>query len=372
MAGSAQSAAPLSFLLASLLVAFSALAFAELSSRMPRSAGEAVYVHAGFGSRHLALVTGLLVVFAGLISCATITRGFVGYLQVFVDLPWWLGVIGVVAGLGLLAAWGIAESVSLAAAFTLIEAAGLVFVIWSGREGLASLPARWHEILPPAEAGAWLGVLSGAVVAFYAFIGFEDMVNVAEEVKDASRTLPLAILATLGLTTLVYLLLGLVAVLVVPPPELADSEAPLALIVQRSGGGDGAWISVVAILAVLNGALIQVIMASRVLYGLSNRGWLPPVLARVHPKRRTPLLATALVTAIALVFALGLPLETLARTTSLLTLVIFALINLALWRIKARDPNPEGAMLFPRWLSLFGFLACAAVLLIEGGRLLLT
>ena len=370
VAGSAQGFAPVAFLLASLLVGFSALAFAELSARLPRSAGEAVYVHTGFGSRNLALAVGLLVVLAGLVSCATISRGFVGYLQEFVDLPWWMGLVSVVIGLGILAAWGIAESASLAAVLTLIEAAGLFFVIWSGRGALADFPLRWQELVPPLEAGAWLGVLSGAVIAFYAFIGFEDMVNVAEEVRDVKRTLPLAILATLGLTTVIYLLLGVVAVLAVPAADLAASDAPLALIVQRSGGS-GAWISIVAILAVLNGALVQLIMASRVLYGLSNRGWLPPLLGRVHPKRRTPVVATALVTLVALGFALALPLETLARATSLVTLVIFALVNLALWRIKAGDPRPEGVMVFPRWISLCGFLVSGGVLVIEGLRLLL-
>ena len=371
VAADAQSQVPLAFLLASLLVTFSALSFAELSARFPRSAGEAVYVHEGFGRRHLALATGLLVVLAGLVSCATISRGFVGYLQTFVELDSLLVLITLVLGLGALAAWGIAESVSFAAALTLIEIAGLVFVIWSGRESLAALPARWQELVPPAEATAWLGIFSGSVVAFYAFIGFEDMVNVAEEVKDVSRTLPLAILTTLGVTTAVYLALGIVAVLTVAPEELAASDAPIALIIERSGAGDGRWISVIAILAVLNGALIQIIMASRVLYGLASRGWLPARLAYVHPKRKTPLLATLVATLVVLGFALALPLETLARATSLVTLVIFALVNLALWRIKGSEASPAGQLVVPRWLTLCGVLACCAVLTVEAARLIL-
>ena len=365
VAGNAQGFAPLSFLMASVLVAFSALSFAELSARYPRSAGEAVYLHEAFGSARLSLLTGLLVTLAGLVSAATITSGFVGYLQQLVPLPGWIALAGIVLLLGALAAWGIAESVSVAAAITLVEVGGLLFVIWSGRASLGDLPARLPELLPPFESGAWLGILAGSVIAFYAFIGFEDMVNVAEEVKDAPRTLPRAIILTLVLTTVLYLLVSLVAVLAVPVAELAESTAPVALLVQRTTAGSGDWISVTAIVAVLNGALIQIIMASRVLYGLSACGWLPAGLSRVHPARRTPTLAVAMATAIVLLLAFLFPLEALARGTSLITLLIFAIVNVALWRIKARRPVSPELEMFPRWVCMVGFLTCAAVLLAE-------
>ena len=367
--GSAGLHAPLAFLLSAALVAFSAFAFAELSSRLPRSAGEALYVHEGLGLRWLALLIGLLVILAGTVSCATLARGFVGYFQELIELPGWLGIVFVISVLAAAAAWGITESVALAGLITLVEVAGLVFVVWSGRASLTALPERWPEILLPLEGGAWLGVLSGVVVAFYAFIGFEDMVNVAEEVKDVKRTLPKAILLTLGLTAALYFLVGLVATLAVPVAEMAGSDAPLALLIQRTTGGSGAWISLIAIVAVLNGALIQIIMTSRVLYGLSSQGWLPGVFAQVHYRRRTPLIATTTVYVLILVFALALPLEPLARLTSLLTLLIFATVNLALWRLKARDHAPAGSVVFPRWIGLAGFLTCSAVFALEIIRL---
>ena len=370
VAGSAGLQAPFAFLLSALLVAFSAFSFAEMASRLPRSAGEAVYVHAGLGRRHLALLVGLLVILAGIVSCATLARGFVGYLQELVEMPAWLGIVLVVVLLGGVAAWGITESALLAALVTLLEAGGLVYVVWSGSGALAALPEVWPQLLPRLEGGVWLGLLSAVVIAFYAFIGFEDMVNVAEEVKDAGRTLPRAILLTLAVTALLYFLVGLVAVLAVPVAELAGSEAPLALLIQRTTGGSGAWISLIAVVAVLNGALIQIIMAARVLYGLGAQGWLPQVFSRVHPRRRTPVLATAAVCAAVLVFALLLPLETLARGTSLVTLTIFFFVNLALWRLKARDPRPPGAVVYPRWISLCGFLVCGGVFLAEVIRLL--
>ncbi|MEO3431330.1 APC family permease [Pelagibius sp. CAU 1746] len=369
VAGNAGLHAPFAFLMAAALVAFSAFSFAELSSRLPRSAGEAVYVHEGFGLRWLALGVGLLVILAGVVSCATLARGFVGYFQELVDIPAWLGIVAVVLLLGAVAAWGITESALLAAAVTLLETGGLVFVVWSGHDALATLPQRWTEIVPSLEGGVWFGLLSAGIVAFYAFIGFEDMVNVAEEVQDVQRTLPRAILLTLGLTSVLYFLVGLAAVLAVPADELAASPAPLALFIQRTSGGSGAWISLVAIVAVLNGALIQIIMAARVLYGLSAQGWLPSLFAEIHARRRTPVVATLAVAAVTAGFALLLPLETLARGTSLVTLVIFATVNLALWRLKARAPAPAGAVTFPRWISLCGCLVCAAVLVLEVGRL---
>jgi len=369
VAGSAGLYAPLSFVLASVLVAFSAFSFAELSSRMPRSAGEAVYIREGFRSEWLAVGVGILVILAGLVSAAAIPRGFVGYFQVLVDLPGWFCIVIIVFFLGAVAAWGITESVSLAAFITVVEAAGLIFVVWVARDSFAALPETW-QTLPAASASAtWIGVFSGVVVAFYAFIGFEDMVNVAEEVKDVRRTLPRAIVLTLLATAGLYFLVGLVAVLAVPVPELAESGAPLALIVERTGGMSGQWISLIAVIAVLNGAFIQIIMASRVLYGLSQQGWLPAVFATIHPKRRTPVYATVTVSMVALVFALVMPLETLARATSLITLAIFATVNLALWRIKGRGPAPGGAVEYPRWVSLCGFVACSAVFLAELVRL---
>jgi APA family basic amino acid/polyamine antiporter len=171
------------------------------------------------------------------------------------------------------------------------------------------------------------------------------------------RTLPRAIILTLVITTLLYLALAVVAVLALPVRDLAASEAPVALIFERTSGSSAAVISMIAIVAVLNGALVQVIMAARVLYGLSARSWLPAALARVNPVTHTPLVATALVTALVLAFALTLPLITLARATSFVTLVIFASINLALWRIKGRGAAPPGIKVYPRWVCLCGFLA---------------
>ena len=228
--------------------------------------------------------------------------------------------------------------------------------------GLAALPAQLPEILPPLSAPALGGILTGAVLAFYAFIGFEDMVNVAEEVHDAPRVLPRAIVTVLAVTTLLYLGVALVAVLVLPPERLAASEAPLSAVYAAAGGRGAAVIDLVAIFSVLNGALIQLIMASRVLYGLAQRGGLPAWLGRVHPRTRTPVLATVLVSAICLALALLFPIVTLARLTAYVALAVFAVVNLALWRLKGRESARPGGFVLPRWVSMAGFAACVAML----------
>jgi amino acid transporter len=151
-----------------------------------------------------------------------------------------------------------------------------------------------------------------------------------------------------------------VTVVVLPRDVLSGAEAPLALLYTRVTGSAPTVISLIAIVAVLNGALIQVIMASRVLYGLSNEGWLPPVVGTVHPATRTPLVATALASGMVLLLALALPLITLALTTSLTVLVVYGVVNLALWRVKRRGPAPEGVVTVPVWVPVAGFVVNAA------------
>ncbi|NNG06063.1 MAG: amino acid permease [Inquilinus sp.] len=368
VAGNAGVFAPVSFLVASLLAAFSALSFAELSARFPRAAGEAVYVREGLQSHRLALAVGLLVALSGTVSAAAIVNGAVGYVHDFVGLPGVAIIVGIVLVLGLTAAWGIRESVTLASLFTVIEIGGVLLVIWAGWRAAGHAPG----ILPPTptfDVGIGAGILAGAVLAFYAFLGFEDMVNVAEEVKDVRRTLPLAILLTMAVTALLYVLLSMAAVRAVPPAELAASAAPMTLVFQRGTGWSGEAISLIAIFAILNGALIQMIMASRVLYGLSAQGQLPALLGMVNPRTRTPLPATVLVIGAVLALALLLPIEPLARTTSLLVLTVFSLVNLSLWRLKRREQGLGRPGMVPRWVPAVGVFVSVAFIVLEALRL---
>ncbi len=365
IAGVAGYGAPFSFLIASVVAGFTACSFAEMAARFPRAAGAALYVQRGLGSRRLALLVGLLVILAGAVSSAALINGFTGYLQAFVDVERVWVIVGVAVVLGLLAGWGIAESVTAAAVVTLVEVGGLLLVIGAGADVFADLPQRWAEFVPGSADVPWVGVFVGVTLAFYAFIGFEDMVDVAEEVRNVSRNMPRAILLTLGISTLLYFVLMVSALLSLSPERLHESSAPLATLYGVHTGQSPMVIGVIALFAIINGALIQMIMASRVLYGLASRGQLPRVLARVHPRTRTPLLATAVATALMLVLALYGHLAGLATATSVIMLTIFALVNLALLRLKGREPAPPGVLQFPRFVPFLGFLLSTGFVLRE-------
>jgi len=352
----------LSFAFAALLAGLSAASFAALASRYPEAAAEAVYVREGFGSRTAARWIGLSVVAAGSVSAATIANGFVGYLAEVVAIPRALALIGLLTLLGSVAAIGVKHSVAVASAITVAEIGGLLLIVTRALPELGALPDRLAEFSLDQTPGGIAGVLGGSFLAFYAFLGFEDMVNVAEEVRDAPRVVPIAIALTLAATVAIYALVALAAVLAVSPQELADSEAPLALVYERTGG-DARTIAWIGVIAMINGALIQIIMASRVLFGLARDGEIPPLLARVNPLTRTPIVATVAVAAVVAGLALAFPLARLAESTSLITLGIFAAVNASLLRIQARDPAPEGVLRVPSilpWAGLvvsLGFLA---------------
>jgi amino acid transporter len=197
---------------------------------------------------------------------------------------------------------------------------------------------------------------------FYAFLGFEDMVTVAEEVKGVRRTLPLAIGITLGVTTLLYVTLAVVCVLSVSPEGLSGSNAPLAYVYERVTGSAPTGIAIVGILAVVNGALIQVIMASRVLYGLAALGHLPGWLAQIQRRSGTPHYATLAAGILTLVLALWFPLGPLAEGTSMVTLAVFTVVNLALWRIKGRAETLAPAFSVPRWVPVIGACTTSGLL----------
>ncbi|MGB5474565.1 MAG: APC family permease [Gammaproteobacteria bacterium] len=357
--------APLSFLLASLLAGFTAFSYAELSARYPFSAGEVVYIQDGLGIRPLAILTGLLIIMAGIVSAATIARGFTGYLQVFTPFPALPAIVLLVTCLGALAAWGITQSILVAAVMTVVEIAGLLLILWVARPDSTTLLNTLSALTSPVDAGSARGIFLGAFLAFYAFIGFEDMVNVAEEVRQPQRNLPRAILTALGISTLLYFAVAVVAVSVVTPAQLAASDAPLAYIYQQASQADPLLIAAISMIAVVNGALIQIIMASRVCYGMGNRGWAPPWLARVHPATRTPVLATGLVTLLVMLMALWLPLESLARATSFFILLVFVLVNLSLWRIKRRAADSYQGFSVYRWVPAVGAAGALAFIALQ-------
>ena len=351
---------PLSFLIAALLAAFTGFTYAELSSRFPKTGAEAVFAQKAFHIKPLSLLIGLLVATSAIVSSGTLSNAFVGYLQVFVDISRPMATFLTVTAVTVIAVWGIKQSAWTAAVLTFIEVAGLIIIIWVGRNSFGDFPAQFSAAVESFENTFWVGIMVGAFLAFYAFIGFEDMVNVAEEVKNPERNLPLAIILAIIFTTIFYSLIALVAVLSLPLADLAATNAPLALIYERTTGSDPILITFISLFAIVNGIMVQIIMASRILYGLSKRGWLPDSLCYVSPKTRTPVIATVLIGLIILILALTFSLVRLAEITSFVILTVFALMNLGLIVIKVKDPKPKKATTFPIFIPILGFLTITA------------
>lgn len=357
--GEAGMATPLALLLSGGLALLSGVSFAELAARYPSSAGPARYAEVAFGRPGFAMTIGWLVILTGVVSAATLAVATAGFFTDAFGFPLAPGILLLVLAMGLVAARGIGESVAVVTAITLVEIAALVYVLGLNLDAFALFPERAREVAGfDLGAGAWWGVFAGAFLAFYAFIGFEDMVTMAEEVRDVRRTLPRAILISILVTTTLYVLVSLVAVLAFPLERLIGARTPVAELGRAGGSFAAGALRVVSILTGINGALVQILMASRVMYGLAGRGQAPQILGRVNPRTRTPLVATALATAAILILALIFPLASLARATSTIMLLIFATVNYALFRVKRR----EGAGAFALFWPLLGFAATAAVI----------
>lgn len=339
VAGEAGYAAPLSFCLSFVVAALTAFSYIELSSRYPKTAGVSVYLYHAFKSSSLSRVMGILLVGAGLVSAATLAKGFVGYFQLFIGIPGWTIIICLIAALSTLAIYGISESTKLAVYLTIVEMAGLVLVIVTGFSHAGNI----HHITQAATGGIDLkGILIGAFIAFYAFLGFEDMVEVIEEVKSPGRTMPRAMLVSLLTAFILYALTIISALLVFSPQRLAGSDAPLADIFAHAISESPLFLGAIGMAAIVNGILVHIIMGARTLYGLSSQGWISPAFARVHETYRTPVLATALIGLSVVALALIFPLVRLAELTSFFVLIVFASVNIALITIKRRgraDPK---------------------------------
>lgn len=361
VAGVAGMAAPVAFVLAGILAGLSAISYAELSTRFPKAGGEASYVNAAFARPWLTTTVGLLVAFSGITSSAAVLLGFVGYLNELIAVPGWIALCGIIGFLAAVTFWGVAQSLIVVAITTLIEIGGLLLVIGAGLPVLGDVPAALPDMWPGLDSAVWLLVLSSSVLAFFAFIGFEDIVNMAEEVKQPDRTLPIAIITTLIVSTLLYATLTVISVLSVDPSELGRSGAPLAHVFEASGGNP-AILSSIAILAVVNGALIQMIMASRLFYGMARLGRLPQILAHVNPVTRTPDVAIVIVALVVLMFALTLPIAELASYASLAVMAVFCLANAALLMLRRTSDIEHTAFTAPLFVPVLGLLASFALL----------
>lgn len=361
VAGRAGMTAPLAFLAAGVVAGLTGLSYAELVARHPEAAGATAFVSEAFGIRALSWLAGVALIFVAIVAAASIAKGAAGYLQQYLDAPRWLGGAAVVLIFTAIAGIGVTESVRVAVIMTVIEIGGLVLIVVMASPALEALPARVGELIPSEIAG-WGGVFAGMFVAFFAFIGFDSLANMAEETENVSRTLPRAILAAVGLSALLYGIVALVSVFSLPPGELMNHKAPLVAVLAQTGFPYSRHFAAVALIATANGVMIEIVLVARLAYGMARRGLLPPWFSVVNPRTRTPLRATLVGGGLVLILVAVVPFSALVSATSTVTLGVFALVNLSLARLHMKNPRPDIAIRAPRWVPPLGALTCLALI----------
>lgn len=365
VAGRVGGAIWLPFLIALLLAVFTACSYAELVSKYPGAGGAALYVNRAFKRPFLTFMVMFAVMLSGITSASTLARAFAGdYLDALVPVPTLLAALGFLAGISLINARGIGVSVRVNVALTLIELAGLVLIMVVGVAALTAgegEPSRAIHFEGHGDPVVW-AVLGGASLAFYALIGFEDSVNVSEEARDPRRDYPRALFGALAVAGLIYAIVAVVSSMVVPTGALVSSSGPLLEVVQVGPLAVPTKVfSAIALLAVANGALINMIMASRLLYGMSQEGIVPRALGVVDPRRRTPLVAIAFTAALAAGLTATGDLSSLASTTVLLLLLVFVTVNVSVLILR-RDPVEHPHFRTPAAFPVIGIGVIALLL----------
>jgi len=357
VAGKSGDALWVSFLLAALAAAAIGLSYAELSSAYPRAGADYEYTRQALGSR-AAFVVGWLIVIGNLVAAAAVALGFASYLNTFWDVGTRPIAVAALVAATLIAFAGIRETVWTAIVFTLIEAAGLVFIIAIG------VPHFGDVDLLEAKGGA-LGVFSGAALVMFAFIGFEQIATLSEETRDAARTIPRALLLSLAVTTGLYLLVAVSSVSVLGWEALSGSDAPLAAVTSEVLGGRASdYLAVVALFSTANTVLLLLVAASRLIYGMADTGTLPRFLAWVHPRANTPARAIALSLLVSVGFALSGDIGLVAGATNFAVFIGFAAVSVSLIVLRFTQPDvprPFRAPLNIGRLPLMPIIALAAV-----------
>ncbi|MDP1603317.1 MAG: APC family permease [Legionella sp.] len=338
----------LSFSIAMAVVLLTALSYSELGSRFPKSGGVSIYIQEAFGRKWLSVFAGLLLLSATIFSMSTLSQAFVGYLGAFgLHLPHWFGVSSFLIILLLINIRGIKQSSIANIVSTAVEVSGLLIVLVCGFWYL-SKSNNQSVITPPAAMPNIRDVFQGAALAFFAFTGFEDLANVAEEVIHPEKNLPRAILSSLGVAGLFYLGVSWMATAIIPGSELSQSDAPLLAVVSKSYPAMPTYLfSIIAIFAVSNTTLLNYITASRLLYGMSKTELLPKFLQTVHSKYHTPYIAILVIFPLVLLLGLTGTLGELAGSTSAIVLTVFSLSCIALIKIKfKRDTDKTNSKIF--------------------------
>jgi basic amino acid/polyamine antiporter, APA family len=358
------------FLAAFVLAIFTAASYVELVTKYPRAGGSATFAHNAFRNPFVSFIVAFAVAASSITSACVLTLAFSGdYLSQFVNVPTLVSAVLFLALVSFINFYGISESVRINVVLTCVELFGLLLIILIGFAALGAGtgdPGRAFEF---KEGSAVLpAILAGTVLSFYALIGFDDSVNVAEEVQGPSRSYPFAIFGGLLAAGIIYLLVTFTASMVVPTGTLAGSSGPLLEVVERGPLPIPTTLfAAIALLAVSNGALINLIMASRVVYGMGDQGVLPRIFSTVHPNRRTPWIAivfTSLV-ALALIITVGRndeALSTLSSTTVVLLLSAFVVVNVSVLVLRS-DRVEHEHFTTPNVFPILGILVSGALLI---------
>ncbi|WP_052060861.1 APC family permease [Rhodococcoides fascians] len=364
IAGEVGGAIWLPMLLALLMALLTAASYAELVTKYPRAGGAAVFAQRAFGRPIVSFLVGFSMLAAGVTSAGGLALAFSGdYLAVFLDVPAVPAAVVFLLLVGLLNARGITESLRANLGMTVIEVSGLVVIIalaglvLSRGDGAPSRVLEFTDDTTPT-----LAVLGAALLAFYSFVGFETSANIAEEVEDVRRVYPRALLGAVTTAGAVYVLVGLAVSTVVPADTLAQSTGPLLEVVDAADAGIPPWVfSLVALVAVANGALLTMIMASRLTFGMARDGLLPVALAKVLPGRKTPWAARVATTAVAMVLCTTGSVAALAETVVLLLLFVFISTNIAVLVLR-RDRSDTDHFRTPTALPVLALITCAVLL----------
>ncbi|GGF04039.1 APC family permease [Mycetocola zhadangensis] len=351
-------------ILALLLALLTAGSYAELVTKYPRAGGAAVFAERAFKKPIISFLVGFSMLAAGVVSAAGLSLAFAGdYLATFLDVPPIPAAIVFLALVACLNARGISESMKSNFVMTVIELSGLVIVIvvvaimLGNGGGDVSRIGQFPAGSVPAAA-----TLSAAIIAYYSFVGFETSANVAEEIKNPSKVYPMALFGSLATAGVVYILVGLASSIALPADELSESSGPLLAVVAASGVGVPEWIfSLIALVAVANGALLTMIMSSRLTYGMAEHGLLPSVLGKVLPKRKTPWAAIVATTLVAMALTLIGDVSTLAETVVLLLLFVFISTNVAVLVLR-KDKVEHKHFTVWTFVPVLGVLSCVLLL----------
>ena len=320
-----------SFLIASICALCTAFSYAELSAAFPKAGGEYVYARKAFG-KETGIILGVLISLNGIVAGATVAVGFAGYLSTLVDVGIVLGALGIIVLMFLLNASGIRQSSTLNVVFTIIEAGGLLFVIYSAAGAVGEVD---YFEMPP---GGYNDILAAASLAFFAYMGFEEIVKLAEETRDPGRNIPRALFISCGIVIVVYILVALCSVSVIPFKELGESSSPLADVVGIKYGKTGVIIiSVIALFATSNTILSNMLGSSRVLLNMAKETKVLKPLSYVSPKRKTPVVALVLILIITSTFALIGAIETIARIATIFIFITFIVVNLSVIVLRMRQ-----------------------------------